>query len=82
MVMLESSIYLSGSVLLSVLVTMLASDKIMAYVPGQAFFFHLEMTIWPCIIMLPLLFIIAFVIPKYYLEKMSGESIVERIRKE
>jgi len=36
----------------------------------------------PCVLMIPILVGIAYVIPKYQFEKMSRESIVERIRKE
>lgn len=82
MVLLESVVYLLGSVLLAVLITVFASEEIMNYVPGQAFFFHMQMTVWPCIVTLPALFAVAFAIPEYYLKRMSRESIVERIREE
>ena len=49
---------------------------------GTAFFFRLHLTIVPCVLMIPILVGIAYVIPKYQFEKMSRESVVERIRKE
>ena len=39
-------------------------------------------SIVPCVLMIPILVGIAYVIPKYQFEKMSRESVVERIRKE
>ena len=61
---------------------MFGAEKILANTLGAAFFFRMRLTITPCILMLPILMGIAYVIPKVQFKKMSRESIVDRIRKE
>jgi len=67
---------------IAVLLVVFGAEKILTNTFGMAFFFRLHLTIVPCVLMIPILVGIAYVIPKYQFEKMSRESIVERIRKE
>ena len=69
-------------VVIAVLLVVFGAKQILANTLGTAFFFRLHLTIVPCVLMIPILVGIAYVIPKYQFEKMSRESIVERIRKE
>ncbi len=43
------------------------------------FYFQVNITVIPCIIMLPFLAIIAIIILKYQYNKIGRESIVERL---
>ena len=82
MLVAEGFLYLGGAFVIAVLLVVFGAEKILANTLGTAFFFRLHLTIVPCILMIPILIVIAYVIPKYQFEKMSRESIVERIRKE
>ena len=66
----------------AVLLVVVGAKQILINTLGTAFFFRLHLTIVPCVLMIPILVGIAYVIPKYQFEKMSQESVVERIRKE
>ena len=80
--MSEGFLYLGGAFVIAVLLVVFGAEKILANTLGTAFFFRMHLTIVPCILMIPILVGIAYVIPKYQFEKMSRESVVERIRKE
>ena len=80
--MTEGFLYLGGAFVIAVLLVVFGAEKILANTLGTAFFFRMHLTIVPCILMIPILIGIAYVIPKYQFEKMSRESVVERIRKE
>ena len=80
--MTEGFLYLGGAFVIAVLLVVFGVEKILANTLGTAFFFRLHLTIVPCVLMIPILVGIAYVIPKYQFEKMSRESVVERIRKE
>ena len=82
MLVAEGFLYLGGAFVIAVLLVVFGAEKILANTLGTAFFFRMHLTIVPCILMIPILIVIAYVIPKYQFEKMSRESIVERIRKE
>ena len=69
-------------VVIAVLLVVFGEKQILVNTLGTAFFFRLHHTIVPCVLMIPILVGIAYVIPKYQFEKMSRESVVERIRKE
>ena len=69
-------------VVIAVLLVVFGAKQILVNTLGTAFFFRLHLTIVPCVLMIPILVGIAYVIPKYQFEKMSRESVVERIRKE
>ena len=69
-------------VVIAVLLVVFGAKQILVNTLGTAFFFRLHLTIVPCVLMIPILVGIAYVIPKYQFEKMSRESIVERTRKE
>ena len=82
MLVAEGFLYLGGAFVIAVLLVVFGAEKILANTLGTAFFFRMHLTIVPCILMIPILIVIAYVIPKYQFEKMSRESVVERIRKE
>ena len=82
MLVAEGFLYLGGAFVIAVLLVVFGAEKILANTLGKAFFFQMHLTIVPCILMIPILVGIAYVIPKYQFEKMSQESVVERIRKE
>ena len=82
MLVAEGFLYLGGAFVIAVLLIMFGAKQILVNTLGTAFFFRLHLTIVPCVLMIPILVGIAYVIPKYQFEKMSRESIVERIRKE
>lgn len=82
MLMFEGIIYLSGAFLIAIALIYIGAEKLLASTVGIAFFFHMHLTILPCICLLPILFILAIFIPKYQFRKMCTESIVDRIRME
>ena len=82
MLVAEGFLYLGGAFVIAVLLVVVGAKQILINTFGTAFFFRLHLTIVPCVLMIPILVGIAYVIPKYQFEKMSRESIVERIRKE
>ena len=82
MLVAEGFLYLGGAFVIAVLLVVFGAERILANTLGAAFFFQLHLTVVPCILMIPVLVGIAYVIPKYQFEKMSRESVVERIRKE
>ena len=82
MLVTEGFLYLGGAFVIAVLLIVFGAKQILVNTLGKAFFFRLHLTIVPCVLMIPILVGIAYVIPKYQFEKMSRESIVERIRKE
>ena len=82
MLVTEGFLYLGGAFVIAVLLIVFGAKQILVNTLGTAFFFRLHLTIVPCVLMIPILVGIAYVIPKYQFEKMSRETIVERIRKE
>ena len=82
MLVTEGFLYLGGAFVIAVLLIVFGAKQILVNTLGTAFFFRLHLTIVPCVLMIPILVGIAYVIPKYQFKKMSRESIVERIRKE
>ncbi len=82
MLVAEGFLYLGGAFVIAVLLVVFGAEKLLANTLGTAFFFRMHLTIVPCILMIPILIGIAYVIPKYQFEKMNRESVVERIRKE
>lgn len=82
MLVAEGFLYLGGAFVIAILLVVFGAEKILANTLGKAFFFQMHLTIVPCILMIPILAGIAYVIPKYQFEKMSRESVVERIRRE
>ena len=82
MLVTEGFLYLGGAFVIAVLLVVVGAKQILINTLGTAFFFRMHLTIVPCVLMIPILVGIAYVIPKYQFEKMSRESIVERIRKE
>lgn len=82
MLVAEGFLYLGGAFIIAVLLVVFGAEKILANTLGTAFFFQMHLTIVPCILMIPILVVIAYAIPKYQFKKMSQESVVERIRRE
>ena len=82
MLVAEGWIYLGGALLAAIVLIVFAAEKILSNTIGSAFFFQMHLTIIPCLLMIPILIGIAYIIPKYQFEKMSRESVVDRIRKE
>lgn len=80
MLVAEGCLYLLGAFLIAVAVVPAAGEELIAAIAGKAFFFHMKMTILPCILMLPFLLAIAYGVPLYNFRSMSRESVVERIR--
>ena len=82
MLVAEGFLYLGGALVIAVLLVVFGSEEILSNTIGRAFFFQMHLTIVPCLLMIPILLVIAYAIPKYQFEKMSRESLVERIRME
>ena len=75
----EGCLYLAGAFLLAVVVTVLFGGKLLTAALGQAFFFQIEVTVLPSVILLPLLAASAYFIPRVQFRRMSRESVVERV---
>ncbi len=82
MLVAEGCIYLGGAELLAILIVSLGAEKILSHTVGMAFFFHFHWNVWPCLLMLPILALIAWKIPGCQFRRLSRESVVERIRME
>lgn len=82
MLIAEGCIYLGGAFILAILIVYLFAGKLISHTIGLAFFFHLKLTVLPCLLIMPLLLIIAYAIPKYQFQRLNRESMVERIRNE
>ena len=82
MLVAEGCIYLGGALVMAIVLVVFGAEKILSNTLGVAFFFRMHLTIVPCLLMIPILLGIAWFIPKYQFEKMSRESVVERIRRE
>ena len=77
MLVAEGWIYLGGALLAAIVLIVFAAEKILSNTIGSAFFFQMHLTIIPCLLMIPILIGIAYIIPKYQFEKMSRESVVD-----
>lgn len=82
MLIAEGFIYFTGAFIIAVLIICFTSEILLTNTIGKAFFFRMHLTILPCVCMIPFFLIIAVVIPYYQYQKMSQQSIVERIRNE
>lgn len=80
MLVTEGCIYLSGAFLLAIMIICFFGETLLTNTIGRAFFFQMRLTLLPCGLMLPVLFLIAWLLPKSQFHKMSRESVVERIR--
>lgn len=74
----EGGIYLSGSFVLALPAVYFGAEKVFSFI-NVGFYFQVNITVLPCIIMFPFLIIIAIIIPKYQYNKIGCESIVERL---
>lgn len=82
MLIAEGCIYFLGAFILAAFIICTMSEQILSHTIGQAFFFQMHLTILPCLCMIPLFLMIAVVIPYYQYQKMSQETIMERLRVE
>ncbi|MDE7311165.1 MAG: hypothetical protein K2N87_06015 [Eubacterium sp.] len=57
-------IYLGGTFVLAVLVVCTCAERLLASTLGNTFFFRMQLTVLPCVAMLPVLAAVAYVIPK------------------
>lgn len=80
MLVMEGFLYLLGAFGIAVLLICTCAEKLLANTLGKAFFFRMHLTIVPCLCMMPLLFVIAYFIPKILFRKMAKESVTMRIR--
>jgi len=79
MLVLEGLVYLLGAFLLAVIIVLSTSEKILYSTLGGTFYFQMHLTIMPCIAMIPVLLVIAYIVPWFQWKKMGRESIIERI---
>lgn len=82
MLIAEGGIYIGGAFVLAILLIVTCAGKLLTNTVGRAFFFSVRLTVWPCILLLPVLAVTAYAIPKHEFKKMNQESVVERIRTE
>ena len=80
MLVAEGALYLAGSFIIAVLIIVFGAENILSHTVGAAFFFRMKLTVIPCVLMIPVLAVIAYAIPKYQFRKMSKDSVVDRIR--
>lgn len=69
MLVAEGCIYLGGAVVIAIVLIVFGAEKILSNTLGMAFFFRMHLTIAPCLLMIPILIALAYVIPKYQFEK-------------
>ena len=82
MLVAEGAIYTGGAFILAVVLICTCAERLLSHTIGTAFFFSVHLTVLPCILLLPVLAIIAYAIPRHEFKKMNRESVVERIRNE
>lgn len=82
MLIAEGFVYLLGAAVIAILIIVFCAETILSRTFGMAFFFNMKLTVAPCLLMIPLLAVIAYVIPKHRFNKMSRDSIVDRLRTE
>lgn len=82
MLIAEGILYLAGAFVIAAVIVYFAAERLLGQVLGRAFFFHIHLTILPCVALLPILLIVAVAIPKQQFRKLERESVVERIRNE
>lgn len=76
----EGVLYVAGALTLAMIFLCTCAEKLISNTIGMAFFFKLNLNLWPSILMIPVLIAIAFIIPRYHYKKISSESVVDRIR--
>lgn len=79
MLVTEGCLYLSGAFAMALGITILFGGQILTAALGQAFFFHIKVTVLPTMVLLPVLFMVACFVPAYQFRKMGKESVVERL---
>lgn len=79
MLVTEGCLYLSGAFVMALGITILFGGQILTAALGQAFFFHIKVTVLPTMVLLPVLFMVACFVPAYQFRKMGKESVVERL---
>ena len=82
MLIAEGGIYIGGAFVLAIVLICTCAEQLLTRTLGTAFFFSVHLTVRPCILLLPVLAVVAYAIPKHEFKKMNRESVVERIRNE
>lgn len=82
MLIAEGCVYLIGAFLLTVIIIQFGIETLLSYIVGLPWYFELNITLLPSFLLLPLLLLIAYLIPSYHYKKMKQKSIVERIHNE
>lgn len=80
MLIAEGFIYFAGAFIIAALIICFASESILAHTIGNAFYFHMHLTLMPIAVMIPLFVLIAIIIPYRQYRRMCKESVVERIK--
>lgn len=80
MLIAEGFIYFAGAFIIAALIICFASESILAHTIGNAFYFHMHLTLMPIAVMIPLFVLIAIIIPYRQYRRMCKESGVERIK--
>ncbi len=80
MLFLEGGFYILGVFLIAITVIYFGAETLILNTIGNAFFYHAETTIVPCILMLPVLLIIVIAIPVRQYRKLEKDSLVDRLR--
>lgn len=74
MLVTEGCLYLSGAFMIALVITVLFGGRMLTAALGHAFFFEIKVTVLPTIVLLPVLFMIACLVPTYQFGKMGKES--------
>lgn len=82
MVCLEGLYYALGTALLALALSTLVSFTVVKGVVGSIWFFTYHFVIWPVAAAVPLLLVLALVIPALAFHSTDRESVVERLRQE
>lgn len=80
MLVAEGCIYFFGALIFAILIVWFGAEFLLEHTVGLTWYFHIKVTIIPCILFVPVLLLIAVVIPNYQYHKMAKESVVDRIR--
>ncbi|BBF45346.1 ABC transporter, ATP-binding protein [Lachnospiraceae bacterium KM106-2] len=80
MLIFESGFYLTIAVILAIIVEKLTTKEIIINTMGWFYFFDMNITVRSTLYMIPVLGLIAYIVPVYHYRKISGFTLVERIR--
>lgn len=80
MLILEGILYLGAALLLADTLGTLAAKYMIGKTVGTYFFFQCHMSVLPSLLALPVLLLVAFAVPVYHYQRMSRQTIMERIQ--